>query len=163
MKRAPFKQKRHQATPDDRKQRLAGRAARALAVPSIAPRGAVVVNAGMGVPVVKEAVKAKPGKHAPTAEERAWMDAIVAHGCICCILDGQEPRPTAVHHILRGGQRIGHLFTLPLCQPGHHMDGAPIGMVSRHPWRIRFEEKYGTELELLAMMQAKINPAPPGA
>jgi hypothetical protein len=28
-------------------------------------------------------------------------------------MDGLGFRPPAVHHILRGGQRIGHLHTLP--------------------------------------------------
>lgn len=96
---------------------------------------------------------ARPGKRAPTAQEREWMDWIAAQGCICCRLDGLPPRPTAVHHILRGGLRMGHMYTLPLCQPGHHMDGAQFGIVSRHPWKHRFEEKYGTELELLSILQ----------
>ena len=98
----------------------------------------------------------KPGKGAPTKDESAWMDAIVEHGCICCILDGQQPRPTAVHHILSGGRRKGHLFTLPLCDPGHHQGGQAFGMVSRHPNKARFEAEYGTEHELLAMVRARI-------
>lgn len=96
---------------------------------------------------------ARPGKRSPTVEERAWMNAIVELGCICCLLDGHAPRPTAVHHILRGGQRMGHLYTLPLCDPGHHQGGAPLGLVSRHPYKARFEERYGTEEELLARVK----------
>jgi hypothetical protein len=103
-------------------------------------------------------VKAKPGKGAPNAEERAWMDSIVAYGCIACRLDGLGFTPPAVHHILRGGQRIGHLFTLPLCDPGHHQGGQPRGMVSRHPWKTRFEERYGTEMELLAKLRTALVP-----
>lgn len=114
----------------------------------------MVVAAPVAVP--KEPEAARPGKRAPTKAEREWMDAIVEHGCICCVLDGHAPRPTAVHHILRGGQRIGHLFTLPLCQPGHHMDGAGIGLISRHPWKAKFEEKYGSEMNLLHMLQEKL-------
>lgn len=108
------------------------------------------------VVVMPKDVKAKPGKGAPTAEEAKWMDAIVRYGCIACVLDGQQPRPTAVHHILRGGRRIGHLFTIGLCDPGHHQQGASLGLVSRHPWKARFEAKYGAELELLAMLKAKL-------
>lgn len=111
----------------------------------------------MAEPCEKEAVKAKPGKRTPTVEEADWMSRIVAHGCIACILDGCAPRETAVHHILRGGRRIGHLYSLPLCQPGHHMDGQSLGMVSRHPWKQQFEARYGTELELLSIVQHRLN------
>ncbi len=108
------------------------------------------------VPAPKEAVTAKPGKGAPTVEESRWMDAIVAYGCIACRLDGMAPRPTAVHHILRGGQRIGHRYTLPLCDPGHHKDGQAFGLVSRHPWKARFEKRYGNELDLHAKVEQAI-------
>ncbi|VTU38357.1 hypothetical protein H4CHR_04405 [Variovorax sp. PBS-H4] len=101
--------------------------------------------------------KAKPGKGAPNAEERAWMDAIVAYGCIACRIDNLGITPPAVHHILRGGRRIGHLFTLPLCDPGHHQGGQEKGAISRHPYKARFEAKYGTELELLERLRAALN------
>jgi hypothetical protein len=109
-----------------------------------------------GVVVVPKDVKAKPGKRAPTAIESSWMSAIVAYGCIACRLDGVPPRETAVHHILRGGRRIGHLFSLPLCDPGHHQNGQAMGLMSRHPFKARFEAKYGTELELLAMLKKEL-------
>lgn len=105
----------------------------------------------------KEQVKAKPGKRPPTVSERAWMDSIVEFGCVACWLDGQPSRPCAVHHLLRGGQRIGHLHTIGLCDPGHHQGGQPLGLISRHPDKARFEAKYGTEAELLALLQARIN------
>lgn len=101
--------------------------------------------------------KAKPGKRTPTAEERRWMDFIVGYGCIACRLDGWQSQglPCAVHHIVDGGRRLGHLFTLPLCDPGHHQNGERfgIGIVSRHPWKARFEEKYGTEQQLLEILR----------
>lgn len=102
---------------------------------------------------------AKPGKRAPTVAEARWMDAIVRYGCIACRIDGGMQRAPAVHHLLRGGVRMGHLFTLPLCDPGHHQGGEQFGMVSRHPWKARFEEKYGTEAELLARLQKEITHA----
>jgi hypothetical protein len=104
------------------------------------------------VPVPKD-VQAKPGKRAPTVAEKAWMDAITSLGCIACHIDGHPGTPAAVHHLLRGGQRIGHLFTIPLCDPGHHQNGQAIGKVSRHPWKARFEAQYGTEMELLDLSQ----------
>lgn len=97
--------------------------------------------------------KARPGKRTPTVEERRWMRFIVEYGCIACRLDGLPPRPTAVHHILRGGSRMGHLFTLGLCDPGHHQGGQQFGMVSRHPDKARFEARYGTEQQLLEILQ----------
>lgn len=111
--------------------------------------------AGTTAAAVPKDEKAKPGKRTPTVAERAWMDWIVAYGCIACRMDGLGFRPPAVHHILRGGQRIGHLHTLPLCDPGHHQNGKQLGMVSRHPWRKRFEAQYGTEWELLALLRAE--------
>lgn len=96
---------------------------------------------------------AKPGKGAPSKDERAWMDYIVGYGCIACRIDGQQPRATAVHHILRGGVRMGHMYTLPLCQPGHHMDGQSLGLTSRHPWKKQFETLYGSEYELLERLK----------
>lgn len=97
--------------------------------------------------------KAKPGKTAPTAQERAWMDYITGAGCIACRIDGHQPRPTAVHHILRGGVRMGHLHTLALCDPGHHQGGQALGLISRHPHKAKFEAIYGGEYELLDRMR----------
>lgn len=113
-------------------------------------------KARMVVPVsVPKAEKAKPGKATPTVEERAWLDWIVDYGCIACRLDCYGVVPPAVHHILRGGVRMGHLFSLPLC-PGHHQDGTGAsGFIARHPWKARFERRYGTESELLASLQTE--------
>lgn len=114
-----------------------------------------------GMPVVK-GPPAKPGKRTPTATERAWMDAIVAFGCIACWCEGRRGVPAAVHHILRGGRRMGHMFTLPLCDPGHHQNGAQFGMVSRHPFKERFETQYGNEWALLATLQGMLRLQPDG-
>jgi hypothetical protein len=106
-------------------------------------------KARMAVPVPKPE-KAKPGKRPPTSEEREWMDRITAFGCIACYIDGHPGTPGAVHHLLRGGRRIGHLYSICLCDPGHHQNGHP-DKISRHPWRVRFERQYGTESELLGL------------
>jgi hypothetical protein len=100
-----------------------------------------------------KAQRVRPGKRAPTKDEARYMAAIVELGCIACRIDGHEPRPTAVHHILSGGLRMGHLFTLPLCDPGHHQGGQQFGLVSRHPNKTQFEARYGSELELLARVK----------
>lgn len=105
---------------------------------------------------VPKGEKAKPGKGTPTKAEREWMDRITAYGCIACRLDWIGIVVPCVHHILRGGRRMGHLFTLPLC-PGHHQDGyGEPGMVARHPFKARFEQRYGSEDFLLAKLRAEI-------
>lgn len=84
-----------------------------------------------------------------TLLERRWMDAITQIGCVVCLLFFKAPgTPGAVHHLLRGGRRIGHLDTICLCDPGHHQNGAP-PKISRHPYWSRFEQAYGTEESLL--------------
>ena len=114
-------------------------------------------RARLVVPVPKEE-KAKPGKRAPTVEEKAWMDTITALGCIACLIDGHPGTPGAVHHLLRGGQRIGHLHTICLCDPGHHQNGGPL-KVSRHPHKTRCQAKYGTAAELLARTKTLVGAA----
>lgn len=100
---------------------------------------------------VPKRVRAKPGKGAPTVAEAERMARVVAWGCVACRLDGNASRDTAIHHLLRGGVRIGHRYTIGLCDIGHHQGGAPIGLISRHPWKARFEAKYGSEIQLLAL------------
>lgn len=156
MKRSGFKSKAPARSPADPD--------RVRSTPTATPgawRAPQPIAFVAAVTVPKEAEAARPGKRAPTKAERAWMDAIVEHGCICCVLDGHAPRPTAVHHILRGGQRIGHLHTIPLCDPGHHQGGQPLGLESRHPNKARFEARYGTEDQLLAMMRARLQKETP--
>lgn len=133
--------------------------------PERPPRAPIVLRPGCGgvyepvadlVVAVPKDVEARPGKRAQTTEETTWIQAIIEHGCIACWLDGVPSVPPCVHHILRGGQRIGHLYSLPLC-PGHHQDGTgPRPMVARHPTKPRFEAKYGPEKTLLHALQRKL-------
>ncbi len=121
-----------------------------------APRAPAVrvadTRAQMVVPLPK-GPKAKPGKGAPTKDERAWLDAIVAYGCVACRIDGNGVVVPAVHHLLRGGVRMGHRYSLPLCDPGHHQGGDALGKLSRHPWKVRFERRYGNEMFLLRSIE----------
>lgn len=92
----------------------------------------------------------------PTAAEKRWIDAIVDYGCVACAIDiGRRPgaRP-AVHHITVAGRRLGHRFSLPLCDPGHHQGGKPLGLISLHPGKsLAFLERYGTEIDLLRQLE----------
>lgn len=84
-----------------------------------------------------------------TSAERDWCDQITRLGCIVCYLHGFGHTPAAVHHILKGGRRIGHMHTIPLCYT-HHNSGVNTRIaVSRHPYRAEFERRYGTESYLL--------------
>lgn len=85
-----------------------------------------------------------------TRLERAWMDAITQLGCIVCLLFRHVFSPPDVHHMLDGGRRRGHLFSIPLC-PMHHRSGRnDAEVVSRDQNQRRFEARYGTEESLLA-------------
>ena len=93
----------------------------------------------------------------PDKREREWCDAITQLGCICCRIEGFGFVQAAVHHILKGGKRVGHLATLPLC-PSHHQHAPKgSGQVARHEGKTRFEAQYGHEADLLDMCQRLIN------
>lgn len=162
MKRTPFKrksplrQRRREGADVEREQKPQALAPRR----ADAPRG---TYAGATLTAAPKSEPARPGKRTPTKDEAAWMAAIEAYGCIACRADGHEPRPTAVHHIVSGNRRMGHKFTLPLCDPGHHQGGDALGLTSRHPWKARFEEAYGFELDLLAQLQGVLKLQPDGS
>jgi len=130
------------------------------AVPDSPPKPRATMQRSANEPILAcpKGIKARPGKRTPTVLEAKWMDSIVEYGCVACKQDipGAPTRPAAVHHIVVGGRRLGHLFTLPLCDPGHHQGGYALGLVSRHPWKARFEAKYGSELELLAKLKTEL-------
>lgn len=88
-----------------------------------------------------------------TKAEQRWMSDIVALGCIACYVQGFLGTPAEVHHLLRGGRRIGHLHSIPLCSPGHHRNGDGVRKISRHPFKRRFEKAYGSEAQLLFLTQ----------
>lgn len=88
----------------------------------------------------------------PTKDEAAWMAAVADFGCIVCWLFHQVKTPCAVHHLKSGGIRIGHKFTIGLCDPGHHNYASlqpGSGKIAVHENPARFKRAYGTELELL--------------
>lgn len=49
-----------------------------------------------------------------------------------------------------------HWNVLPLCA-GHHQDGTGLpGLVAVHPWKRRFEARYGSQAELQAKCRAML-------
>jgi len=85
----------------------------------------------------------------PDKAERQWMEHITEIGCIVCYRIGYRGTPAAVHHITSGGRRKSHLDTIPLCDPGHHKASPTPRKLSFHGNKVKFEEAYGTQEELL--------------
>lgn len=99
----------------------------------------------------------------PTRAERARFEALHEIGCICCRKRGFSSWPVEIHHLLYGNRRLGHMFSLPLCQ-WHHQGRPP-----QH-WTIRgagdffgpslahgskpFHAAFGSDAELLAEVNA---------
>ncbi len=88
-----------------------------------------------------------------TKLEKKWLNAIGELGCIACLVDNlctpANPTPAEPHHLLDGGRRRGHLFTIPLCPPHHRAGEHNPHYTSRDQCRRRFEARYGTEESLL--------------
>jgi hypothetical protein len=111
-------------------------------------------------PVTKQstALKSRGMKgRAPTAAERAVMNAIAGLGCIACAKDGIVNPWISLHHISGRTAPNAHMLVLPLCA-GHHQDGTGIdpSLIAVHPYKARFEARYGTQMELLTECMAKI-------
>ena len=64
----------------------------------------------------------------PTKAERAHMDRIKDRGvCVCCWQRSYRYRQMVdIHHLLSGGKRRRHLFTVGLCR-WHHLATPPAG------------------------------------
>jgi hypothetical protein len=97
-------------------------------------------------PIASRGMKGRP----PTADEARFMDAIAALGCIACKKDGWHNPDVSVHHIDGRTKPGAHLLVLPLCA-GHHQDGTGPNptLIAVHPYKARFEERYGSQMELL--------------
>lgn len=99
------------------------------------------------------AKRMRQGKVAPNTEEQSWMDRAQAFGCIVCYLFHGARTPAAIHHPVEGGRRKGHLFAIPLCDPGHHQNSPTPLKISRHPNKKQFELAYGSEETLLRQLK----------
>lgn len=62
----------------------------------------------------------KTSTGSPTKAERERWARFEEIGCICCLLSfGQKQPRYEVHHLLQGGRRLGHLYSIPLCETHH--------------------------------------------
>ena len=86
----------------------------------------------------------------PTKAERQLHDQLASLGCIACRKDGIANHQVSIHHVDGRTKPGAHTQVLPLCA-GHHQDGtgAP-GLIAVHPWKARFEKRYGSQADLVA-------------
>ena len=91
-----------------------------------------------------------------TKAEQSWLDAICRLGCCVCIRTGRGETPAEPHHLLDGGRRLGHMWSIPLCPIHHRNGGLNSQWVARHPYRVEFVKRYGPELELLRWTQKRV-------
>lgn len=99
-------------------------------------------------PARRAAMKTKQRAVAP-AEKVLW-DRLANLGCIACMKDGRYNPHVSIHHV-DGRTKPGcHLLVLALCAPHHqHDDTDPAGRIGVHPFKARFEARYGTQEELM--------------
>ena len=82
----------------------------------------------------------------PTKAESRRMLLIKTIGCIIC-----GSAPCHCHHLLSGGVRRGHMFTLGLCDSHHEGIGEHQDFVSYHGRHKQFNIDHGTDDELLEL------------
>ena len=97
---------------------------------------------------IKMAIKGRN----PTANESRHMDKVSQLGCIVCYKKGFRFVPAEIHHTEGKTKEDSHFKVLPLCYE-HHRGGRGEEPISRHPWKRRFEKEYGTEKELLELVE----------
>jgi hypothetical protein len=101
-----------------------------------------------------------------TKAEKARMALLSEIRCVACWTTGLCCGRTEVHHLLSGGIRRGHTFTIPLGQ--WHHQGIPLPGYSAKQMRnffgpsLRlhskaFKAQYGTDDELLAKVNALLD------
>lgn len=98
-----------------------------------------------------------------TKRDLARFDKLQRIGCIACRQLGVYSQAD-VHHILSGGRRTGHQATIPLC-PYHHRGVGCVGAAIMGPSLANgskpFHERFGTQAELLAMVNKMLEPIKP--
>jgi hypothetical protein len=91
----------------------------------------------------------------PTKAEKSLWDQMASFGCIACHLDGIHNTHVSIHHIDGRTKPGAHKKVLPLCGPHHQTGGTEAPAI--HPWKARFEKKYGKQIDLLKLLMEKLN------
>ena len=87
-------------------------------------------------------------------------------GCVACQMNGVVGVPADIHHVLSGGRRISHSHVLALC-PYHHRSVKPDTKLTTVRFKEiygpaldanpkEFQQRYGTQQELLEIQEALI-------
>lgn len=107
----------------------------------------------------------KTSLRAPTRYEAERIEALQKLGCVACaVLGVPNINHLELHHILDGGIRMGHWFTIFLCR-GHHQGDwsceqlgwiAPKQRFAISDGRKRFNRVYGSERQLWERCQEKL-------
>lgn len=102
---------------------------------------------------------------APTKYETERIEAMKPLGCVACaVLEVPNINCLELHHILSGGIRMGHWYTIFLCR-GHHQGDwqaaqlewiEPEKRVAMPDSRRRFNAVYGSERSLWERVQARL-------
>lgn len=88
-----------------------------------------------------------------TKSEKEHLNNLTEVGCIVCLALGYGYSKPEIHHLRHGvgmGQRNAHKKAIPLCHIHHRTGGYGVAF---HAGKQAFEEKFGTELELLGKTQ----------
>lgn len=88
-----------------------------------------------------------------TQKEIEFHDRVAQLGCISCRQEGNYNPWVSIHHA-HGRTKPGcHMWVLPLCEPHHQDNGTAI---ARHPYKRRWEAKYGNEDDLIREMWTEL-------
>jgi len=90
------------------------------------------------------------------ATDKKWMDDITQLGCCVCLREFAVHSPAEVHHIDGKTKEGAHLNSIALCYKHHRGGEDNPSFTSRHPFKKRFEKRYGTQQELLEWTRNKI-------
>jgi hypothetical protein len=89
----------------------------------------------------------------PNKANQERFAAMVAIGCIICTKYEGVYTPPQIHHIEGSKDQEAHTKTIALCYHHHMCDQLkrpnPKAYTSRHPNKAAFEQRYGSEYELL--------------
>lgn len=98
------------------------------------------------------------GKTPSKAAKQLWSK-LANIGCIACLKDGNHNALVSIHHIAGRTRQGVHHRVLPLCGQHHqHDDTDPLRRIGVHPYKARFEAKYGKQSDLLAECMELIEP-----
>jgi hypothetical protein len=84
----------------------------------------------------------------PTKAEKLYWDRLAEIGCIACLHDGKHNTHVSIHHCAGRTKNGSHMFVLPLCAEHHQTGGEDAPAI--HPWKTRFQARYGTQAQLSA-------------